>query len=192
MTAPARTAKDRDLADGRQLRWQSALLMAVLATFPVSLQAAAAPVRVAVLGIELLKADYFPDSHVVSESERHRLDMVAETIRTRLLAEGYEVVTADATEAAVRQANPLQRLHACNGCERDIARSLSADWVLVGWVQLVSNLILNLNVVVVEVETGAPIARAFVDLRSNTERSWRHATNYLLDHVLVERLATRR
>ncbi len=176
----------------RRARWQFACLAAVAVLFPVSLQAAGSPPRVAVLEIELLKADYFPDAHLITASEQQRLDLVADTIRTRLRAEGYDVVTADATRAAIRQANPLQRLHMCNGCERDIARDLSADWVLIGWVQLVSNLILNLNVVVVEVETGHPVAHAFVDLRGNNERSWRHATNYLLDRILIERLAARR
>ena len=57
----------------------------------------------------------------------------------------------------IREAKPLQRLHACNGCERGIAARLSADWVLVGWVQFVSNLILNLNVVAIDVETEVPL-----------------------------------
>ena len=62
----------------------------------------------------------------------------------------------------------------------------------VGWIQFVSYLILNLNVMVVDVETGAPVARAFVDLRGSTDRSWRRATTYLLDNLLVDRLARHR
>ena len=62
----------------------------------------------------------------------------------------------------------------------------------VGWVQLVSYLIINLNVLVIDVESGAPVARAFVDLRGNTERSWRRATVYMLDNILVDRLALHR
>jgi hypothetical protein len=166
--------------------------VALAAAAPAHPQAADAPKRVAVLDIELLKADYLPDAHTVTTEERRRLDMVAELIRTRLREEGYDPVPAAATQEAIREASPLQRLHACNGCERVIARSLSADWVLVGWVQFVSNLILNLNVVAIDVETGASVAHAFVDLRGNTERTWRHATSYMLDHILVDRLAVRR
>jgi hypothetical protein len=58
----------------------------------------------------------------------------------------------------------------------------------VGWVQKVSNLILNLNVLVRDVGTGANIATAFVDLRGNTDKSWARATDYLLDTILLERL----
>lgn len=148
--------------------------------------------RIAVLDIELLKADYLPDAHTVTAEERDRLDIVAELIRSRLRKEGYDVVSAAATREAIREANPLQYLHACNGCERAIARIVEADWVLVGWIQFVSYLILNLNVVAIDVDSGSPVAHAFVDMRGNTERSWRRATGYMLDHILVERLAVRR
>ena len=174
-----------------------AALLASLAAAILALAAPAAafadtPKRIAVLDVELLKADYLPDADRTTPGERRRLDMVAALIRDRLRAEGYEPVPADRTKAAIRAADPGQYLHACNGCERSIARDLDADWVAVGWIQFVSYLILNLNVMVIDVETGAPVARAFVDLRGNTEQSWRRATTYLLDNILVERLARRR
>ena len=148
--------------------------------------------RVAVLDIELLKADYLPDADRITPEERRRLDMIAGLVRDRLRSEGYESVSAVQTRAAIETANHGQYLHQCNGCERDIARELGADWVVVGWIQIVSYLIVNLNVMVIDVESGDSIARAFVDLRGNTERSWRRATRYLLDNILVDRLARRR
>ena len=148
--------------------------------------------RVVVLDVELLKADYLPNADRIMPEERQRLDMVAELVRDRLRAEGYDVVPAAQTAAAIRAADPGQYLHACNGCERRIARDLEADWVVVGWIQFVSYLILNLNVMAIDVETGTPIARAFVDLRGSTDRSWSRATTYLLDNILVDRLARRR
>ena len=169
------------------------LALGALAALAAPVAASAdAPKRVAVLDVELLKADYLPDADRTTPDERRRLDMVAALIRDRLRAEGYDPVPADRTKAAIRAADPGQYLHACNGCERRIARDLEADWVAVGWIQFVSYLILNLNVMVIDVETGAPVARAFVDLRGNTEQSWRRATAYMLDNILVERLARRR
>ena len=112
-------------------------------------------------------------------------------LRERLREEGFEVASAERTQAAVTAARPGARLNECNGCERDIAAAAGGDWVLVGWIQLVSQLIVNLNVVAFDVETGERVAQAFVDLRGNNERSWRRATRYLLDEVLVERLAKR-
>ena len=167
-------------------------LLAVVLSFAVScspaLSAEQAATRVAVLDIELMKADYLPDAGRITPEERRRLDIVAELIRERLRAEGFDAVPADATRSAIVAADPGQYLHQCNGCERAIARALEADWVAVGWIQVVSYLIVNLNVVVLDVESGVPVGHAFVDLRGNTERSWRRATTYLLDNILIERL----
>ena len=172
-----------------------ALLLVVLLVVAVQvapIRVAEAGPRVAVLDVELLKADYLPNADRIMPEERQRLDMVAELVRDRLRVEGYDIVPAEQTAAAVLAADPGQYLHSCNGCERRIARVLEADWVVVGWIQFVSYLILNLNFLVIDVETGAPVARAFVDLRGNTDRSWRRATTYMLDNILVERLARRR
>ena len=167
-------------------------LLAVTLSFAVvcspALSAEQAATRVAVLDIELMKADYLPDAGRIAPEERVRLDMVAELIRERLRAEGFDAVPADTTRSAILAADPGQYLHQCNGCERTIARALGADWVAVGWIQIVSYLIVNLNVVVLDVESGVPVGHAFVDLRGNTERSWRRATTYLLDNILMERL----
>ena len=168
------------------------LAVALLAPAAPAAESVDAPKRIAVLDIELLKADYLPDADRTTPDEGHRLDLVADRIRERLRAEGYEPVSATRTKAAIRAADPGQYLHACNGCERRIGRSLDADWVAVGWIQFVSYLILNLNVMVVDVETGVPVARAFVDLRGTTEQSWMRATTYLLDNILVDRLARQR
>ena len=170
-----------------------ALLAATLLALPALAAQSAEPTqRVAVLDIELLKADYLPNAHRIMPEERQRLDMIADLIRDRLRVEGYDAVPATETKTAIHAADPGQYLHACNGCERDIARDLGADWVAVGWIQLVSYLILNLNITVIDVESGAPVAHAFVDLRGNTERSWRRATTYMLENILVDRLARRR
>ena len=173
------------------------LALLVVALLVAAVQAAQARAaepgpRVAVLHIELLKADYLPNAERIMPDERRRLDMIAKLIRDRLRAEGYDAVSAANTEAAIHKADPGQYLHACNGCERRIARDLGADWVAVGWIQFVSYLILNLNVLVIDVETGAPVAHAFVDLRGNTDQSWRRATTYMLDNILVDRMARRR
>ena len=178
---------------GREVLLQILVLIGLVtgAVTPLGANAGMAK-RVAVLDIELLKPDYYPSPHKPTGDEQRRLDLVADLLRSRLSQDGYDVVGRDATRAAIRDADPGQRLHECNGCERDIARALDADWVLVGWVQLVSNLIINLNVVALDVDSGNSVGKAFVDLRGNTDRSWRRATRYLLDNILMERLAANR
>ncbi len=185
--------RKRGLTQDEAARLALLVVALLVAAFQAAQARAAEPgPRVAVLHIELLKADYLPNAERIMPDERRRLDMIARLIRDRLRAEGYDAVSAANTEAAIHAADPGQYLHACNGCERRIARELGADWVAVGWIQFVSYLILNLNVLVIDVETGAPVAHAFVDLRGNTDQSWRRATTYMLDNILVDRMARRR
>ena len=158
----------------------------------VSLQPALAAERVAVLGIELLKGDLTSGGERQTPREEARVKKTAAMLRELLAGADFEVVNAARTEAALAADPPGQYLHACNGCELDYGGALDADWVLVGWVQQVSNLILNLNVLVKDVETGALVAHGFVDLRGNSDESWTRATRYLWDNLLLGRLEAKR
>ena len=71
----------------------------------------------------------------------------------------------------------------CNGCELDIGRALDADVVILGWVQKVSNLILNLNIEVKDVATGKILYTKSVDLRGNTDNSWLRGIHYMVDSI---------
>ena len=72
----------------------------------------------------------------------------------------------------------------CNGCEVDLARKVGAEISVTGWVQKVSNLILNINVVARDVATGKVISAGSVDLRGNTDESWSRGLSYLLQNRL--------
>lgn len=148
--------------------------------------------RIAVLGIELIKPDTMNMGTSNTPQEEERLRIVAQIIEQALATAGYAVVDPAMTRALVASDAGGEYLHACNGCELDLGRKLGANWVVVGWIQLVSNLILNLNVLVFDVDSGALVGKAFVDLRGNTERSWRRATHYLLKNDLLERLEAQR
>jgi uncharacterized protein DUF2380 len=73
----------------------------------------------------------------------------------------------------------------CNGCERDLAKRLGADRAAWGSVQKVSNLILNINVYMTDVQTGKPAFTRSVDIRGNSDESWRRGLDYLLRHYLL-------
>ncbi|MDR3535877.1 MAG: DUF2380 domain-containing protein [Acetobacteraceae bacterium] len=60
----------------------------------------------------------------------------------------------------------------------------SLQIAVTGWVQKVSNLILNMNVVVRDVATGQTIAAGSVDIRGNTDESWSRALAYLVHNRL--------
>jgi hypothetical protein len=72
----------------------------------------------------------------------------------------------------------------CNGCELDLARSVHAAVAVTGWVQKVSNLILNINLVARDVQTGKVVSAGSVDIRGNTDESWSRGLSYLLRNRL--------
>ena len=74
-------------------------------------------------------------------------------------------------------------LRDCNGCELDYARRLYADYAAVGWVQKVSNLILNINVEVRSVATGETLYAKSVDIRGNTDETWLRGVRRLVENI---------
>jgi hypothetical protein len=74
----------------------------------------------------------------------------------------------------------------CNGCERDYAKSIGADWAAWGTVQKVSNLILNINVYMEDAASGKLEFVKSVDIRGNTDESWGHGLDYMLRHYLFK------
>ena len=66
----------------------------------------------------------------------------------------------------------------CDGCEVDPARKAGAKVSVIGWVQKVSNLILNINIVMRDVATGQRIAAGSVDIRGDTDESWTRGMSY--------------
>lgn len=96
----------------------------------------------------------------------------------------YRVVDNAPEATLIAHYQATQPLYACNGCELEIGRALHADRVLVGWVQKVSNLILNINVAIKDVATGEVVLSRSVDLRGNTDTSWKRGIAYLVKSVV--------
>ena len=87
--------------------------------------------------------------------------------------------------AAVRgQLANLASIRGCNGCEVGLARQVGAGLAAYGWVQKVSNLILNINLVIEDAATGRVVRADSVDIRGNTDESWRRGLKYLLEERL--------
>lgn len=75
------------------------------------------------------------------------------------------------------------RLYQCKRCISSYGRAVNSDYVLHGWVQRVSNLIINLNVEILHSETGKVYDRASVDTRGNTDKTWLDGVSYLERHM---------
>jgi hypothetical protein len=73
----------------------------------------------------------------------------------------------------------------CDGCEVAVARKAGAQYSVIGWVQKVSNLILNINIVMRDVKTGKRVAAGSVDIRGDTDESWAHGLSFLMRNRIL-------
>lgn len=145
-------------------------------------QTPAAPIKIAVFDLELIDSSIQGEIDGQNEGDLARMTMIEADLKRQLEESGrYQVIDTDAAADAVEAAGYL---HGCNGCEAKIARELGAEQALIGWVQKVSNLILNLNVGIRDVASGNKVFVASVDIRGNTDESWRHGIRYLLKRRL--------
>ena len=135
--------------------------------------------KLAFFGFELINTSQQP----TIPAENARLRMLDALLRERLgQSPRFELVPIPpALQRQVASGTPIS---GCNGCERDYARAAGAEWAAWGTVQKVSNLILNINLYIEDVDTGKMEFVKSVDIRGNTDESWRHGLDYLLRHYL--------
>jgi hypothetical protein len=153
------------------------LLFAFVSISPCQVQGAEL-LSIAILDFELVddQRDLSPATVEYQRLRAIRNQLEDEFARNQL----YRIVDVGPASALIRKYQAETQLHTCNGCELEIARSLNVDRILVGWVQKVSNLILNINLQVEDAATGAVLLRKSVDLRGNTDESWRRGVSYLV------------
>jgi hypothetical protein len=137
---------------------------------------AGAAERVALLGVEWLNTSPEP----TRPDETARLAALERQLTDALVVQGYVLV--DTGPVADRAAT--MTLRDCPACALGFARELEADLVLLAWVQKVSNLILNINLQLYEVASGRPLRAGSVDIRGNTDESWRRGLRWLLERRL--------
>ncbi|QHQ36493.1 DUF3280 domain-containing protein [Algicella marina] len=157
-------------------RLLSAACLMLLAS---SLSAAAAEGtgKVAFLGLVFLDTSTEGDYNGIREDEAQRLELLEEEVRKRFLAEGYDLLDlGPIAEELENTVNPAD----CYGCDFRMAEKLGAEYVLVGVVQKVSNLILSMNLVMKDVETKDVTHARSVDIRSNTDDSWLRGMRYIM------------
>lgn len=109
--------------------------------------------------------------------------MLDDLFRQKLDASGRFHIVAIPPELQ-RQIASGAEIRNCNGCERDYAVRAGADWAAWSTVQKVSDLILNINVYMEDAHSGKMEFVKSVDIRGNTDESWRHGLDYLLRHYL--------
>jgi hypothetical protein len=133
--------------------------------------------RLAFFGFELINTSPEP----TRPDETGRLATIGDIAKAELAKHGYELVDSAPVADEVAKRRPLRD---CNGCELDLAKRLGANLAAFGWVQKVSNLILNINLQIRDVATGRLVQAASTDIRGNTDESWEHGIRYLIKNRL--------
>ena len=137
----------------------------------------AAPLRAAVFDFEFVDTSPEPPR----PDEEARLRRLDQQLRDLLARSGqYQPVDLGAVATAARAAN----LRECD-CDVAFARQIGADVSVTGWVQKVSNLILNINAVIRDVPSGRVVRAGSVDIRGNTDESWSRGLAYLVENRLL-------
>lgn len=142
---------------------------------------------IAVLDFEL-QDDLKYGGHAPGHDEAQR--------RTRELAAGVRKAVAAGLRYKLVDLEPYQdrydkirssqaHIHKCESCFLDYAREVGSDYVLIGWVQRVSNLIINFNVKIYDVASGALVDGGSIDIRGNTDKTWQDGLGYLVRHLPV-------
>ena len=163
-----------------------AFAMLFCLTAPVTARAADAPALkiAAVMEFELIDDMRDYERPEVKDAQNRRIDLISDALRQEFRRRGmYRLADNSAAAKLISDLKAQQELRDCNGCEIDIGRALGADVIIIGWVQKVSNLILNINIEAKEVNSGRMLYVKSVDLRSNSDNSWLRGIRYMVDSI---------
>jgi hypothetical protein len=124
----------------------------------------------------------------VKDAQLRRITLASDALRKDLAERAlYRIVDLRAAAGMIADFKARQELRDCTPCEMEIGRALGADVIIIGWVQKVSNLILNVNIEVKEVSSGQTLYRKSVDLRGNTDDSWLRAIHFMADRMAEDK-----
>ena len=170
-------------------------LFAFLALFiaygPAARAADSSPATLAMTGFELLEDHPDASRH---DAQQARLKLIDDEFRAQIQQRGlYTLVDTAPHQALIdRVRGSVEFLYRCPHCLAEIGTSTGAQYVAVGWVQKVSNLILNVNIEIREVATNRVALVKSVDMRGNNDESWIRAVRYLVRDIDDRRKANPR
>lgn len=141
---------------------------------------------IAVLDVELVDDQNNPATKAAQEVRLHNATVqLRQELEARRL---YEVVDPSrAHDLQAKLGSQQEFIYRCDDCAAQIGVRLGVDLVMTPWVQKVSELILNLNVQIYDVNAGKVIFSKSVDMRGNQDQSWSRAVRYLVRDMAEKR-----
>lgn len=147
----------------------------------------AAPVKAAVFDFEFIDSSQEGEIDGVRADQTARVHRTEEQVRDFLKKADVELVDMSAAKTEVKD---IKSLRECLPCAQKAAGSAGADLAVVGHIQKVSNLILNINLQIVDVKTGKTVRGGSADIRGNTDETWTHGTKYLMTRNILTKPLT--
>lgn len=145
--------------------------------------AAAAPDKPKLLMFDFALQDYMKSDDGAADDPlmlRRTLDL-SDEVRTYLKNEGrFSLVDNANYRDAIEKVTGGRNFFACRACYMAAAKTAGADYVAVGWVQRVSNLIIEFNFRVEEVATGKVVDKSYISIRGNSDKSWHDGAMFLM------------
>ncbi|MFM0129663.1 DUF3280 domain-containing protein [Paraburkholderia sediminicola] len=144
-------------------------------------QALGAPTSIAVMDCVLIDDNAAYNDAEINRIQQARIEMVSNALREQLRnSRRYHVADNAPAAGLIARLGVSQDLNACADCARQVGRKLGVEQVGRCWVQKVSNLILNINLHVEDVASGTTVFQRSVDIRGNTDLSWRRGATALV------------
>jgi hypothetical protein len=150
----------------------------------IALPAEAAPVRVAVFDLELYDTSLEGEMRGKDPAETARLEELTALLR-QTVAHRDDMVAVDVAPLRERLTR-MPALYSCSGCEAKLAGELGAERSVSGFVYKISTLILYITVSVRDTATGKLLEEGSVSIRGNTDESWRHGMDSLLQRQIFK------
>jgi hypothetical protein len=146
--------------------------------------ARAEPRKAALFPFEFIDAgSMVPGNTPPPPAEAARLTLINGVLKDKLAASGaYQPVDLKGETEALAKSPPLED---CQKCADEIARAAGAEIAVVGYVQKVSNLILNINIRISDAQSGQVLTAASADIRGNTDESWTRGVEWLVKNRLL-------
>jgi len=164
----------------------AALLMAATPGFSGEVESSL-PRKAAVMEFELIDDMRDYEHPEVRAAQDARIAHISDVLRLELGRRAlYRIVDHQAAAGLISELKARQELRDCSGCAIAIGKALAADVIIIGWVQKVSNLILNINIEIKEVSSGRVLYVKSVDLRGNTDESWLRGIHFIVDSIAEE------
>ncbi len=158
-----------------------ASLALLLWASPVPAQEPPAPGSVAFFGLRFIDMSTEGAMNGVRPDESTRTTMASTLVAEDMVARGFTLVPIDPVAKRLETiTNPTD----CNGCDTAMAAELGADYALTGEVRKISNLILSLELNLRDAESGQTLRAGTVDIRGNTDETWRRGFSYLLRNII--------